>query len=415
MTASPASGIPVASSRVSPGAPGGFRRVTTTAEGSGVVADETRAAIFAEVLTSGPSSRTDLARRLGLSQSTVTRAVNPLIETGYLREIGARSSSGGRPQRIVAVARDRHLTVGVKLAPQGVTAVLTDLEATVLARSRLPLPAGAAPSDVLALAARAVRYLLEADGRPADRVLGVGVGIGGHVNPALGRCVHSGVMGWAGVDIAGPLSEALDLPVVVNNDANALLVAERWFGTGRGHSTLAVVTVGAGIGCGLLIGGDLFTGFTGLAGELGHVPVTTDGPLCSCGNRGCVEALASDDAVLAAITTSSHVPCESIADAMDRAESGDQAALDAFAAMGAALGRAMATLCNLINPEKIILSGESVRAHRYFGPACEESLSAHGFSTAARDCEVVTDVADDDDWARGAACLAIREAVQATR
>ncbi|WP_326599188.1 ROK family transcriptional regulator [Streptomyces sp. NBC_01803] len=392
-----------------------FRRVAAESELSGVVADDTRAAIFAEILTAGPSSRTELARRLGLSQSTVTRAVNPLIETGYLVEIGARSSGGGRPQRILAVARDRHLVVGVKLAPQSVTAVLTDLEATVVARSRLPVGAGATPEEVMALASQAVNYLLAAEDRSEERVLGVGVGIGGHVDADTGRCVRSGVMGWEDVDVAGPLSAVLGLPVVVNNDANALLVAERWFGAGRDCESLAVVTVGAGIGCGLMLAGGLFTGSSGLAGELGHVPIQPDGPVCSCGSRGCVEALASDAAVLTAISSTSGIPCPSIKDALTRAAAGEAAVLAAFSAMGEALGRAMATVCNLVNPEKIVLTGESVRAYALFGPACRDALAAHGFSTAAADCELVTHVADDDMWARGAACLAIREAVQATR
>ncbi|PRX90748.1 putative NBD/HSP70 family sugar kinase [Allonocardiopsis opalescens] len=392
----------------------GFRRVAAGPEPSGVVADGTRAAIFADILTAGPSSRTELARRLGLSQSTVTRAVNPLVQTGYLVEVGFRSS-GGRPQRILAVARDRHLVVGVKLAPNGVTAVLTDLEATVIAKSRLPVAAGAGPDDVLALASQAVGYLLASEERSDERLLGVGVGIGGHVDAATGRCVWSGVMGWADVDVAGPLSAALGLPVVVNNDTNALLVAEAWFGAGRGHESLAVVTVGAGVGCGLLLKGDLFTGATGLAGELGHIPVQADGPPCSCGNRGCVETLASDAAVLAAVSAASGAPCTSIAEARARAQAGDAAALGAFAAMGAALGRALATLCNLVNPEKIVLTGEAAQSYELFGPACRDTLAAHGFSSAAADCEVVVHRADDYMWARGAACLAIREVVQAAR
>ncbi|MDT0309564.1 ROK family transcriptional regulator [Streptomyces sp. DSM 44917] len=393
----------------------GFPRVVVEREVPGVVADDTRAAIFAEVLTAGPASRTELARRLGLSQSTVTRAVNPLIETGYLREIGARASEGGRPQRILAVARDRHLVLGVKLAPQSVTAVLTDLEATIVSRSRLPVAAGAEPEDVLTLAAQAAAFLLAADHRSADRLLGAGVGLGGHVDSRTGRCVRSGVLGWEDVDVAGPLSAKLGLPVVVNNDANALLVAERWFGAGRDSESLAVVTVGAGIGCGLLIGGGLYAGSGGLAGELGHVPVQPDGPPCSCGNRGCLESVAADPAILRAISEASGVPCASISEALARAATGESAALEAFAVMGEALGRALATLCNLVNPQKIVLTGESLRAYEYFGPACRAAMAAHGFSTAAADCELVAHPADDDVWARGAACLAIREAVQATR
>ncbi|WP_326594933.1 ROK family transcriptional regulator [Streptomyces sp. NBC_01803] len=394
---------------------GGFRQVVGGSAAPGTVAENTRAVVFAELLTGGPASRTELSQRLGLSQSTLTRAVNPLIERGYLREVGVRSSSGGRPQRIVAVTRERHFVVGVKLAPRAVTAVLTDLEATVVARSGLPVATDAGPAEVLALAGQAASYLLRAHAPSADRLLGVGVGLGGHVDASRGWCVHSGVMGWDGVDVAGPLSTALELPVVVNNDANGLLVAERWFGAGRDCESLAVVTVGAGIGCGLMLRGELFTGTTGLAGELGHIPVLPGGPVCSCGNTGCLEAVASDGAVLAAIERATGLPSATIADALVRARAGERAVLTAFEEMGAALGRAMATLCNLVNPGKLVLTGEGLIAWDLFGPACREALAVHGFSTAASDCELVTHPADDDLWARGAACLAIREAVQATR
>ncbi|MBL1067664.1 ROK family transcriptional regulator [Streptomyces sp. 7-21] len=394
------------------GGHGRSRRLAGELEPTGAAGD-TRAAVFTEILTAGPTSRTELARRLGLSQSTITRAVTPLLQTGYLAEAGARSSGGGRPQRILTVARDRYFVVGVRLAPHTVTAVLTDLEATVVARSALPVPAGAAPEDVLALAAQAVHFLRAADCRSGERLLGVGVGLSGHVDAASGRCVRSGTMGWSEVDVAGPLTRTLGLPVVVDNDANGLLVGERWFGAGRACDVIALVTIGAGIGCGLMLGGGLFTGACGLAGELGHVPIEPGGPRCSCGSRGCLEAVASDEAVLAAISRASGVPCATMDEARARARGGEAAALEAFADMGAALGRALATVCNLVNPELVILSGESVHTYEFFGPACREAFQAHAFSTAASSCTLVTHPADDEVWARGAACLAIREAVHA--
>lgn len=371
----------------------------------------TRAQIFAEVLTSGPTSRTDLSRRLGLSQSTVTRAVTPLLDMGYLVEAGAHSSGTGRPRRILRVARDRHVVLGVKFAPHHVTVVLTDLQAVVLDRRHRPMTAGYGPPEAVAAARSAVHALLAAHPAAQERLLGVGVAIGGHVDAGAGRCVRGGVLGWGQTDIAGTLSATLSLPVVVNNDANALLVAERWFGAGRASDPLAVVTVGAGVGCGLLLGGSLFTGATGLAGELGHVPTQPGGPRCSCGNRGCLEAVTSEQAILEAISRTSSSPCRTMEDAVARARGGDGPALRAFAEMGEVLGRGLATVCNLFNPQRIVLTGEGVVAHEFFGASCRAALAAHGFSSAARDCELVVHVADEDQWARGAACLAIREAV----
>ncbi|MBR7839255.1 ROK family transcriptional regulator [Actinospica durhamensis] len=374
-------------------------------------AEGTRAQLFAEVLTAGPLSRTQLAQRTGLSQSTVTKIVNPLIDSGFVTETGAHSVGIGRPQRMLAVAAERHAVIGLKLAPGAITGVLTDLRAQILGRAEHTLADGHDPAAALAAAAAVVRDLLAADTEAAGRLIGLGVGVGGHVEPGAGRVVHSGILGWDDVSVAAPLAAATGLPTLVGNDVDALAVAERWFGHGRGVETFALVTVGPGIGCGLFLDGRLFTGSTGLAGELGHIPMRADGEPCGCGRRGCLETLASDEAILRALARADGRRPESIEDAVRLARSGHRPAQAAFATMGEELGRALATLSNLVNPARIILAGERADAYDLFGPACERAWQDHAFSTAARDCTLTVDVTDDTQWARGAACLVIREAV----
>jgi predicted NBD/HSP70 family sugar kinase len=137
-----------------------------------------------------------------------------------------------------------------------------------------------------------------------------------------------------------------------------------------------------------------------------------DGPECTCGNRGCLETLASDDAVLRAIAEQGG-EFTAIEHAVKAARDGDSRAVAAFEAMGEALGRALATLCNLVNPGRIVLAGERAGAFDLFGDACTRAWRAHAFSTAATDCELIVDETDDSLWARGAACLVIRDAVGA--
>ena len=248
-------------------------------------------------------------------------------------------------------------------------------------------------------------------------MLGIGVGVSGHVDPAAGVCRYSALLDWRKADVAGPLSAATGLPVVVNNDVNTLVVAERWFGEGRGVDSFAVVTIGSGIGCGLLLDGSLFSGASGMAGELGHLPLDPDGPLCSCGRRGCLEALACSGAVLGQLRRHGVPGVEDIEDAARLARTGAgphaEAARSAFAAAGDALGRGLAGLCNLLNLEKIIVAGEGAADHDLFGTAMNAALERHAFSEAARDCAVEIDPVTDDLWARGAACLVIKETVRA--
>jgi predicted NBD/HSP70 family sugar kinase len=156
----------------------------------------------------------------------------------------------------------------------------------------------------------------------------------------------------------------------------------------------------------------LVTGSFGLAGELGHIPMLADGPECTCGNRGCLETVASDDAVLRKIGADGG-GYATIEEAVAAARNGDSRAAAAFDTMGGALGRGLATLCNLVNPGRIVLAGERADAFDLFGEACTAAWRAHSFSTAATDCELIIDATDDSLWARGAACLVIRDAVGA--
>jgi predicted NBD/HSP70 family sugar kinase len=349
-----------------------------------------------------------LSERTGLSASRVTKVVTPLLASGVIEEVAVLPSSDGpgRPRRMLAVRRNRSAVVGIKLAPTLVTGVLTDMEARVLASADRKLSSARPDAAIHAMG----QVCAELRAHAEIPTVGIGVGLGGHVDSQLGVCVWSGILGWRDVAIADRLTAATGLPVVVNNDVNSLAVAEQWFGEGRGVRSFAVVTTGIGIGCGLVLNDQLHAGSSGLAGEFGHLPLVADGPRCSCGNRGCLEAVASFPAVLRTLRDNG-IRCRSISGAVRLARKDDTASgavvRDAFAAAGTALGRGVAALCNLLNLEKIIVSGEGVGAHDLFGPALESARRAHAFSTSADDCELTFDVVDQDMWARGAACLAI--------
>ncbi|OIJ94180.1 ROK family transcriptional regulator [Streptomyces colonosanans] len=382
-----------------------------------LVPDQTGAEIFAQVLTAGPISRTVIAQRLGLSPSTVTRLLSPLIEGGYLSETGQQSVTGpGRPQRLLRVNTEQHLVVGVQIARTHVAAVLTDIGAEQLARLVAPLDS-LEPERVLSVAAALTAELLALAPDPGAAVLGIGVGVGGHVDAAAGICRSAVRLGWKDVDVAGPLSAATGLPVVVDNDVNALVIAERWFGEGRDVDSFAVVSVGRGVGGALMLHGVLHSGVSGLAVEFGHLPIEPNGPECACGNRGCVEALASSDAVLRMFREaggSAEADFDAVTElARSGARAERQVARDAFAVAGDALGRGLACLCNLLNLGLIVIAGEGTVAYEYFGPAMTAALERCAVSTAARDCVIKVDEASEGLWARGAACLVIRESVRA--
>ncbi|WP_161988685.1 ROK family transcriptional regulator [Pedococcus bigeumensis] len=385
---------------------------------AGGLADPGRAELFSLALRYGPVTRGQLAEWTGLDASTVTRSLRPLIDDDYLRETGRPSASDqpvtrpavagrGRPVQVLSVNPGRHVALGVKVGPTAVSAVLTDLAATVIGRHTVPL-ASTEPSVALAAVCGAVDELLLAAGCDRADVLGVGVGLSGDIDPGSGACRLSAILGWRDVPVREPLAATLDLPVVVENDANTLALAEHWFGRGRGVRTLAVVTLGIGIGCGLVLGDRLHTGVRGIAGEFGHLPLDPNGRVCTCGARGCLEALAGDDAICAVSG------CESVAEAM-RVAAGQGAAAErarsAFRGAGDALGRGFAGLCNLVDPELVIIAGESSAAFGLMEPAARESLAVHGFSGIASEVRIEVDAGQEDLWTRGAASVAIRAGV----
>lgn len=389
----------------------GAGRATGRAAG---LAEPRRAELFSLALRFGPVTRGQLAEWTGLDASTVTRSLRPLIDDDYLREsrpppTGRSMAGRGRPVQALSVNPGRHVAIGVKLGPSTVSAVLTDLSGTVLARHAASL-ASADPATALATIGAVVDELLATSGSARQDVLGVGVGLSGHVDPESGSCRLSAILGWRDVPVREPLADLLDLPVVVQNDANTLALAEHWFGRGRGASTLAVVTLGIGIGCGLVLGDRLHTGERGIAGELGHLPLDPQGRVCTCGARGCLEALAGDTAICELSG------CVSVAEAMSAAsERGASAsstrAREAFRQAGDALGRGLAGLCNLVDPELVIIAGESAAAFGLMEPAVRESLAVHGFSGISAEVRIEVDAGQEDLWTRGAASLAIRAGV----
>lgn len=369
--------------------------------------------IFTTVLSHGPLTRLEAARRAGLSPAAVTKAVRPLLEAGYLLEDAndeARPALG-RPANLVRVDGGRALFIGLKVTGDEIIGVLADLCCRIRVARRVPLR-GREPGPVLAVAAELVQELLtEADGFGV-RVLGLGIAVSGDVDRAEGTVRYSPFLEWRDLRLAELASMTCGLPTTVDNDVRALTVAEQWFGDGVGLSDFAVVTVGAGIGCGLVVHGRVVAGAHGVAGEIGHVTVDPAGPPCRCGNRGCVEAIAADPAIIAQVREATGIEVGDIAEAIELAHRGDAGARAVYAKAGEAIGRGIATVANLLGPERVIISGEGLAAYDLFAEQIRDAFAAAAFGSAAR-CEVHTRPLPFEEWARGAAATAIQSFITA--
>lgn len=366
--------------------------------------------VFSEVLKRGPISRRDVAERTGLSQAAVTKAVAPLVDQGIidLHDV-SREAVRGRPVQPISVNEEAALVIGVTVRAEELFAVVTTLRARVLSQVVQPL-AGSSVETVVSAVSGLVAEVLADLGDEAQRVAGVGIAVSGDVDKHMGVVRESPRHNWEGVPLGALLAERIDIPIVVDNDVRALSIAEEWFGVGVDASSFAIVTIGAGIGCGLFVNGDVVEGDHGVAGELGHLPLSSSGLLCSCGRRGCVETVASSSAILSAVRRATGDSLLTMREAVSLARGGHSQAMAAFEDAGAMIGLALATVANLVGPSVILVAGESVAEFDLFEKELRHSFREHTFG-AAGECQIVTQSHTFANWARGAAASFIRAAV----
>ena len=361
----------------------------------------------------GPLSRTDLARLCGLPGATITQIVGDFVAAGLVSEVTSQESSGGRRPILLSIRADAGYAVAVKLRENGMTLTVCDLTCTVIHHREDALPLGALPFEAVEVIARAVEHCIQEAGVPRKRVLGVGVGLSGLIDSARGLCRYSAILGWRDMELGPALEFKLRLPVHIDNDVNALAVAERQFGVGRDVTDFLLVTIGRGVGLGIVVGGEIYRGARGGAGEFGHIIVDTapDAPLCNCGKRGCLEAVASDYGILRAVTGAD--PGHSVEDAIgalvDRALAGDTGIQAVFAHAGTVLGIAIANLINIFDPALIVLGGEGVRAGELILGPLRTAIPQYIFGRSDADIALTILQTNEVNWARGAASLVLHE------
>ena len=358
------------------------------------------------LISAGTMSRGDLGERLGLSAATTTRTVRPLIEAGFVVEQPPVEVDGpGRPTRLLAVAPNSATVAGIKLTDDRLYAVLTDPLGEVLIGDSVPLTQTDAGS-VTALIASVVAQLAERSGRRPDAI---GISLGAAV---IGRrtVVVASFLGWCDVPLAAMVTEATGLPCVAANDVRAFAHAEAWFGAGRGKDPFAMVTLGAGIGCGIVVAGEVVSGAQGAAGSVGHLPVDPSGPSCEIGHPGCARALASTSGILRA--AAERLGCEAQELSLDLLLSSDMrrnnGVDDVLRRAALAVGRVVGTLVAYVDPELVVVSGEGVVVVETYREVFEKEVGGLRHWAAAP-VPVLLRPFEFDEWARGAAALALEQ------
>lgn len=379
----------------------------------------------------GPIARVSIAQRTGLSRTTVSSIIETLIKEGFVREgsLLDAAPTGGRRAILVHFNADAGYILGVDAGRTHFTVIATNLAADILARHSGPFDAARGPDICLPELVRELRAFTQREGIAWDRIIGVGLGIPGPMDARLRKLILPPRMpGWDRVDIRQILRRELNVPIYLDNDANMGAFGESRFGAGRKVSELAYIKVGTGIGCGLVINGVVYRGSRGSAGELGHVTIDSDGPLCECGNRGCLETLAGApvigcDAVTGASlnrrrerdglppldadpVASDHTPMD-VADVVRAALAGDAASRAAIDHAGELIGIALASLINLFNPSLVLLDGGVARAGDLLIHPVVQAMKSRSLSAASASARVAAGALGDSAIALGGVATVI--------
>jgi predicted NBD/HSP70 family sugar kinase len=359
------------------------------------------------------TSRAELARTTGLSRATVSMLVEELEEAHIVEEHDAgedvRPRNTGRPPIPLSLVPSAAFAVGLDIGRQHVRVAVSDLSGTPVLDKWTPAEVDHAPMESLDLAHDLVRSALDATGVQPDRLLGVGMGLAAPINTVTGELEAYGILpGWEGIRPAAEMERRLGVSVQLDNDANLGALGEKVFGVARGVDDLIYVRLSAGVGAGLILNGLPYHGARGMAGEIGHVSVVENGLICRCGNRGCLETVASPVAVAALLERSSG-RYVSVAEVLDLVRLGDRGAQRAVSDAGALVGRALAMLVNTLNPGLVVVGGELAGAGAVLLDSIRSSIERDAVMPASGAVNVTAGTLGDRAEVLGAAALILAQ------
>ncbi|HKU31853.1 ROK family transcriptional regulator [Arthrobacter sp. NyZ413] len=340
-------------------------------------------------------TRAELAITTGLARSTVASRIDALMNSGLVGPAGEASSSGGRPPSRFAFNPAARVVLAVDVGATHVIVAVTDLGGTVLAERRLKQQVADGPDVVLGRVVAEGLELLGESGRGIVDLAGIGIGLPGPVEHATGRPVKPPIMpGWDGFDVVRYVQRSLPVPVLVDNDVNIMALGERtayW----PDHDNLLFVKIATGIGAGIISSGELQRGANGTAGDLGHVRVPRgDDVLCTCGNHGCLEALASGMAVARQLSANG-LEASSGADVVRLVAEGNLQAIQALRQAGRDVGDVLATVVNLLNPSMIVIGGSVGEAGEHLVAGIREVVYRRSLPLATSHLRIGISMAGD--------------------
>ncbi|MEA2001682.1 MAG: ROK family transcriptional regulator [Actinomycetota bacterium] len=369
--------------------------------------------VFNRIWSADTTSRAAISRDTGLSRTTVSDIVQELIADGFVVEAGSGESRGGRRPIVLELVADARYLAGVEIGASHIDVVVMNLRGNVRASAGVKHPT---PHDAQGSLDHVVRLLEEClaeIGADRNDVLGVGVGVNSALTgPKLRKVSRAMLPDWEGIDLVGAFEDRLSLPVLLDNDANLGALTEYWWGAGAGND-LTYIKLGVGIGSGHILRGDIYRGFSGSAGELGHTYVGDDGSRCRCGLIGCLESSVGSSILVDKYLESTDVPrTVAIEEMVTAARNGDAAAAELVAEAGKKVGLAIAQLLGILNPACVVLSGPLTAAGTIFLDPVRDVATQHAYSSSMEATTIVISEFENLTVAMGGATRVLQKALR---
>ena len=373
----------------------------------GTIRDINRQIVLNYVREREPISRAEIARETALQRSTVSAIIDDLQTEGLVEEIGEGESTGGRPPTLLRLRTAGPIAIGVAVTPSLTTIATSDLAGRVLGQKHFPTEAD--PDHTFARVVECIEEFLKSKNGSIESI---GVSLPGLVDPSTGTAIYVPYFKWRDLPVARMLSSATNLPVTLDNDANAVALAELWFGRPEVSDArdFILVLVGEGVGTGIVFDGQVYRGERGAAGEFGHMIIGTHAPVpCSCGNRDCWEAFSSERAALARYRTSLRGPESAEVEfkqLVDRALGGEPQAKAALENTALCLGIGISNLVVGFSPEVVVVGGEIARAWPLVESALRETIE-HSVRRGLPSARIVASTLGDNPTLMGALSLVL--------
>lgn len=370
----------------------------------------------------GPFARVKLSKQTGLSLPTIMRITDYYKKQSLINDLGRGKSTGGKPPKIVEFNKEAYYIIGVDIGTTNIGTILCDLSAHVLIHHTLPTNVHKGPKHIISRINESIEKVLKKSGLSKKKILGIGLGMPGFLYPKNGLVLFSPDFKWENIQLIDPIQKKFKIPVMMENVTRVMALGEKWFGAGQDTDNFLCINLGYGIGAAIMINGELYSGNQGSAGEFGHITLKKNGPLCSCGNKGCLEALSSANAMVKEVQEQIQKGRKSLISDMIKkkhknleaktiftaAAGGDRLAKDVISRAMEYLSIGIAGLINLMDPERIIVGGGLSLAGDFLFNKLEKEVNSRVMKRPGRKIKIIPTQLGLSAPAIGAACLVLK-------